>query len=443
MTLKTEHLFDTQQAQLTVPSVDAMSGEMVLPGSKSISNRCFLLAALANGVTQLQGMLVADDTRYMAEALRQLGVDCEQVNPTTWRVQGCGGVFPNRSADLFLGNAGTAVRTLTAALSLSDGDYKLGGIDRMHERPIGDLVDAMRQLGASIEYLGNDGYPPLAFTGSTEPRPEKVTVSINGNVSSQFLTGLLQAAPLHGGDVTIDIVGELISKPYVAITIALMKQFGVVVDRDGWSRFYVAGKQHYQSVENMQIEGDASSASYFMAAGAIGCGPVTVRGLGQNALQGDVKFAEVLAYIGAHVEFNENSVTVSRDPELQLKAFDLDFNHIPDAAMSMAIVALHCDGPCYLRNIGSWRVKETDRIDAMANELKKLGADIESGEDWLKAGPVTKLNSDVAIDTYDDHRIAMCFSLASLSGVAVKINEPSCVNKTFPEYFQCFQQLMA
>jgi 3-phosphoshikimate 1-carboxyvinyltransferase len=412
-------------------------GAVVLPGSKSISNRILLLSALAEGRTRINHLLDSDDTQVMLAALTKLGVSVTQIdNSRDYDVVGVGGQFPNAAADLFLGNAGTAFRSLTAALALSHGDYALSGVARMHERPIGDLVDGLRQLGAQIEYLGVAGFPPLKIA-PLQPTDHAVA-TVKGNVSSQFLTGLLLAAPMTGRAVTIKVEGELISKPYVEITLNLMQRFGVNVVRDGWQSFSIAAGQRYVSPSAITVEGDASSASYFLAAGVLGLGPVRVEGVGRTSIQGDVRFAEALAQMGANIVYEDNAITASAGQSL--RAVDMDFNHIPDAAMTIAVVALFAEGTTTLRNIASWRVKETDRIHAMATELRKVGATVEEGADYISITPPVQLQA-ATIDTYDDHRMAMCFSLVALGGVAVRINDPRCVNKTFPEYFSAFAGL--
>jgi 3-phosphoshikimate 1-carboxyvinyltransferase len=429
--------------QLTLPAAHSANGSITLPGSKSISNRTLLLAALSTGSTQVFNLLASDDTARMLEALEKLGV--ELVNTSTGLlVNGCGGNFPNKNADLFLGNAGTAFRPLTAALAFSNGHYTLSGVPRMHERPIGDLVDALRQAGANIEYLGQEGYPPLKIS------PAKVDVSkpikIRGNVSSQFLTALLMALPLTQQKATIKVVGELISKPYIEITLNLMAKFGISIMRDGWQSFNIPSNSSYQSPTMINVEGDASSASYFLAAGAIACHmPVQmglqVIGVDNNSIQGDVKFAEELQKLGIPILYSPNMITVAAPAE-RIKGFDLDCNHIPDAAMTLAIMALFAEGTTTLRNIASWRVKETDRIAAMATELRKVGAIVEEGADYIKITPPVQLTPNAVIDTYDDHRMAMCFSLVSLGGVPITINDPKCVNKTFPDYFAQFASIV-
>lgn len=418
---------------LDLSQLSEASGSVRLPGSKSISNRVLLLAALSEGETEVRDLLASDDTERMLDALKALGLGVLHLGGENWRITGSGGRFPVKQAELFLGNAGTAFRPLTAALALSGGDYILKGVTRMHERPIGDLVDGLRQLGADITYLGNEGYPPLHLKPANI-QPGGV-VSVRGDVSSQFLTGLLMALPLTGETVVVEVVGELISKPYIEITLAIMARFGVVIERDGWQRFTIKAGSRYVSPGTIYVEGDASSASYFLALGAIGGGPVRVEGVGQDSIQGDVKFAEALAKMGAQITMGPNWME-ARAPESGLIGVDLDCNHIPDAAMTLATTALFAKGTTTLRNIASWRVKETDRIAAMATELRKLGAEVEEGADTIRVMPVGKLKP-AAIDTYDDHRMAMCFSLAAF-GTPVRINDPKCVAKTFPDYFERF-----
>jgi 3-phosphoshikimate 1-carboxyvinyltransferase len=408
------------------------AGTVRLPGSKSISNRVLLLAALARGETQVLGLLDADDTRVMREALSLLGVSFK--NNT---VKGVGGPFPVKKAELFLGNAGTAFRPLTAALALSAGEYRLYGVPRMHERPIGDLVDALRGIGARIDFAGKEGFPPLAVHPGNIRLDQPVRV--RGDVSSQFLTALLMALPLAGKDSAIEVEGDLISKPYVEITLNVMQRFGISVKRDAWRAFHVPARP-YTSPGRIFVEGDASSASYFLAAGALGGGPVRVEGVGGRSIQGDARFTEVLERMGARVSMEENAIEVSGAEKL--KAIDMDMNHIPDAAMTAAVLALFADGPSVIRNVASWRVKETDRLAAMATELRKLGADVEEGTDYLRVAPA-QLKSGVAIDTYDDHRMAMSFSLVALGGVALRINNPQCVAKTFPGFFDTWKKILS
>ena len=426
---------------LQLPPLQRAAGAVRLPGSKSISNRMLLLAALAEGATEIRDLLDSDDTRVMLAALAKVGVGVTALGRNAYRVAGCGGVFPGKQANLFLGNAGTAIRPLTAALSLSGGHYTLSGVPRMHERPIGDLVDGLRQIGCDVRYAGNAGYPPLEIF----PAAVKLAapIRVRGDVSSQFLTALLMALPLTGERAVIEMTTELISKPYIEITLNLMSRFGVTVEREGWQRFTIPAGQRYRSPGLLHVEGDASAASYFLAAGMIGGGPVRVEGVGRNSIQGDVKFADALETMGARITWGENWIEACAPSDGRLKAFDLDLNHIPDAAMTLAVAALFADGRCVLRNIASWRVKETDRIAAMAKELKKLGATVEEGEDWLAVSPASSLAANAAIDTYDDHRMAMCISLAALGGVPVRINDPRCVAKTFPHYFEAFAQIAA
>jgi 3-phosphoshikimate 1-carboxyvinyltransferase len=424
---------------LDLPPMLGAAGLVRLPGSKSISNRTLLLAALAEGETEIRDLLASDDVERMLEALRILGVSCPiDAQDGSCRIVGVGGAFPVKRADLFLGNAGTAFRPLTAALALSGGEYRLSGVPRMHERPIGDLVDGLRQLGADVRYTGNEGFPPLHILPSVI-RPGGL-LRVRGDVSSQFLTALLMGLPLTGVETTLEVVGELISKPYISITLELMARFGVEVRREGWSRFVVPGGVRYRSPGKVFVEGDASSASYFLAAGAIGGGPVRVEGVGRTSIQGDVRFAEALAELGARIEMGDNWIEARAPEQGRLRAFDLDLNHIPDAAMTLAVAALFADGPCLLRNIASWRVKETDRIAAMAIELRKVGAAVEEGADTLRITPPQVL-VPAAIDTYDDHRMAMCFALVSLGGCRVRINDPKCVNKTFPTFFERFADI--
>ena len=436
---------------LTLDPVTQASGTVELPGSKSISNRVLLLAALCSGTTDVMGLLDSDDTRVMLQALSSLGIGVGRRNNGVVTVTSPGR-FRIRQANLFLGNAGTAFRPMTAALAFAGGDYEMSGVPRMHERPIGDLVDALRGLGADIDYLGQTGFPPLHI----KPAMAKGgAISVQGSVSSQFLTALLLSAPAlvlqTGEDLRITVEGTLISKPYIDITTGLMARFGVEVQRQtdevGQLVFVIEKEARYQSPGRIEVEGDASSASYFMALGLIGQGPVTIKGVGSDSIQGDIAFAQTLAQMGATVQSTSNSVTVSGVCVAQgerLRAFDADFNLTPDAAMTAAVLAIYADGPCTLRNIGSWRVKETDRIDAMVNELTKLGAKVQGGPDWLTIHPIGPGQWQAAsIHTYDDHRMAMCFSLATFGAVPVTIEDPGCVAKTFPEYFSVYQQVVS
>jgi len=437
-----------QTAFLDIPPLCSAGGVVRLPGSKSISNRVLLLAALSQGVTTITDLLDSDDTQVMLDALAVLGCQIEKASAGEVRVHGLGGRTPAPSARLFLGNAGTAMRPLTAALAvwacLNGGRYELSGIARMHERPIGDLVQALRQLGCPVDHLGQDGYPPLAVgDGLPHPLALDAPVRVRGDVSSQFLTALLLALPLAAGsrDVVIEVVGELISRPYIEITLNLLKRFGVQVHRDGWQRFTIAAGSRYTSPGIIPIEGDASSASYFVALGALatptpGNQGITIEGVGLDSIQGDIRFVEAARQMGADVTGEANRLHVRRGA-WPLKAIDLDCNHIPDAAMTLAVMALYADAPSTLRNIASWRVKETDRIAAMATECRKFGATVEEGADFIRITPPETWTSG-SIHTYDDHRVAMCFSLAAFNpaGLPVRIEDPRCVGKTFPGYFE-------
>ena len=426
---------------IRLPAVKTKPAAIALPGSKSISNRSLLLAALSDNVCEIHSLLKSDDTDRMLDALAALGVKIEFLDGGRLKVYGTGGRFPNRSADLFLGNAGTAFRPLTAVLAVLGGSYSLHGVPRMHERPIGDLVDALRIAGADVRYEGRENYPPLHINERTDSGVREIP--IRGDVSSQFLTAILMALPLTGQTFEIRIVGELISKPYIDITLKLMARFGVNVANEGYRMFKIPAGARYHAPEHLYVEGDASSASYFLAAGLITGVPVCVTGIGRNSIQGDVAFARELEKIGADVLWGDDFIEVSRPETRPVQAFDLDANHIPDAAMTLAVVALAADAPCTLRNIGSWRVKETDRIAAMAAELRKLGAVVIEEPEAIRITPPEQLRTDAVIDTYDDHRIAMCFSLVSLMGVPVVINDPKCTHKTFPTYFDTFAGLAA
>ncbi|MDO8456617.1 MAG: bifunctional 3-phosphoshikimate 1-carboxyvinyltransferase/cytidylate kinase [Burkholderiaceae bacterium] len=446
-------------AFLDLPHLTHASGTVVLPGSKSISNRVLLLAALCSGTTTVHDLLDSDDTQVMLTALQQLGCKLTQT-ATTLEIVGLGGQRRPPTAKLFMGNAGTAMRPLTAALALMGGEFELSGVPRMHERPIGDLVDALRQLGCNISYLGQDGYPPLRIQGIQSEAAFKLDtpIQVRGDVSSQFLTALLLALPLVATqDIVIEVQGELISKPYIEITLNLLARFGIQVQRQDWQKFTIPAGSRYQSPGHIHVEADASSASYFIALGAIST-PATVKngtqhdkieqtahpgirieGVGADSIQGDIRFTEAAAAMGAHISSGPNFLHVSRGA-WPLKAVDLDCNHIPDAAMTLAVMALYADGTTTLRNIASWRVKETDRIAAMAAELRKLGAHVVEGADFISITPPAKLVdwSTAPIHTYDDHRVAMCFSLAAFNpaGLPVRILDPKCVAKTFPDYFE-------
>ncbi|WP_370623894.1 3-phosphoshikimate 1-carboxyvinyltransferase [Polynucleobacter sp. MWH-Creno-3A4] len=426
-------------------------GSIVLPGSKSISNRALLLAALSSGTTPLNNLLDADDTQVMRNALRQLGLSVTDKADKVCVVEGCGGKFPVRDADLFMGNAGTAIRPLTAALAMQGGHYRLSGVARMHERPIRDLVDGLRQVGAKIEYELQEGYPPIKILAADIQI--KDVVKVRGDVSSQFLTALLMALPLVANEpVRIEVIGELISRPYIDITLKLMARFGVKVSCPDAQSFVIPVKTSdavYQSPGQLSVEGDASSASYFLALGAIGGGPIRVLGVGKESIQGDVAFADALALMGANIAAGEDWLEVSgvKNANGKLQGITLDCTEIPDAAMTLAIAALFAEGPTRLNNIASWRVKETDRIAAMAKELRKVGAIVEEGADYIVVNapkaPADWKSPSEGIDTYDDHRMAMCFSLAALGPNALKINDPNCVAKTFPSYFAEFAKVVS
>jgi 3-phosphoshikimate 1-carboxyvinyltransferase len=439
---------------LDVPPLRSAGGTVRLPGSKSISNRVLLLAALSIGHTDIADLLDSDDTRVMLAALAQLGCRIEPQPDGALRVHGLGGALPVKQAQLFLGNAGTAMRPLTAALALlaseHGGAFELSGIARMHERPIGDLVDALRQLGCPVDCLGQEGYPPLRLGNGT---PQALTldqpIRVRGDVSSQFLTALLLALPLVARhNVVIEVVGELISRPYIEITLNLLERFGVTVRRDGWQRFTIPAGSRYTSPGRIPVEGDASSASYFIALGALatptpGTDGITIEGVGLSSIQGDIRFVEAARQMGAVVSGEANRLHIRRGA-WPLKAIDLDCNHIPDAAMTLAVMALYADGTTTLRNIASWRVKETDRIAAIATECRKLGATVEEGADFIRVTPPTEWRA-ASIHTYDDHRIAMCFSLAAFNpaGLPVRIEDPKCVAKTFPDYFETLFEVCA
>lgn len=421
---------------LTLRPVAKVDGIIDLPGSKSVSNRALLLAALAQGTTMLTNLLDSDDVGHMLEALKKLGVKYRLTGDKTGcEIEGMGAPFAvPEETTLFLGNAGTAMRPLCAALCLGRGNYILTGEARMEERPIGDLVDALRQAGACLEYLKKQGYPPLKIKASGLAGGP---VTIDGRVSSQFLTAFLMAAPLAESDSLVRVDGDLVSKPYIDITLRMMTAFGVGVENRDFKEFLVRGGQCYRSPGSFLVEGDASSASYFLAAAAIKGGRVRVNGIGRGSLQGDVRFADVLAAMGAKITWGEGFIEAQRGP---LHGVDMDMNHIPDAAMTIAVTALFARGPTIIRNIGNWRVKETDRLAAMATELRKLGAEVVEGIDFIEILPPQRLVPAI-IDTYNDHRMAMCFSLAALGDVPVTINDPGCTSKTFPDYFKQLERL--
>lgn len=429
--------------QITLEPIKKIDGNITLLGSKSLSNRALLLAALAEGTTTITNLLDSDDIRHMLNALASLGVNYQlSEDRTECKIEGLGNAFhaPTGLA-LFLGNAGTAMRPLTAALCLANPDNQnsqeivLTGEPRMKERPIGHLVDALRQAGAEIDYLEQEGYPPLAIRNSGLHGGQ---IRIDGSVSSQFLTAFLLAAPMASADTEIKIIGELVSKPYIEITLGIMKVFGVEVQHDNYQTFYIKGQQHYRSPKQFMVEGDASSASYFLAAAAIK-GKMRVNGIGKNSIQGDRLFAEVLAKMGAKVTWADDYIEVERG---ELNGIDMDMNHIPDAAMTIATTALFAKGETIIRNIYNWRVKETDRLTAMATELRKIGAEVEEGMDYIKIQPLALDHFQHAkIETYNDHRMAMCFALIALSNTAVTILDPKCTAKTYPTFFDDFAKV--
>lgn len=435
-------------AYLDLPPLETAGGEVRLPGSKSISNRVLLLAALSEGTTEVHDLLASDDTRVMLDGLRAIGCAVDESGGSTVRITGLGRSAPHSPAKLFLGNAGTAMRPLTAALTLLGGEFELSGVPRMHERPIGDLVDALRQLGCRIDYLGNEGFPPLriAHADGLPPLALQAPIRVRGDVSSQFLTALLMALPLvaQTQDVVIEVVGELISKPYIHITLALLARFGIDVRHEQWQRFTIPAGSRYRSPGSIHVEADASSASYFIALGALaaptsGNNGIKILGVGLDSIQGDIRFVEAARAMGAQITGGPNWLRIERGA-WPLKAIDLDCNHIPDAAMTLAAMALYAEGTTVLRNIASWRVKETDRLAAMAIELRKLGATVDEGADFLRVTPPAGAAAwrAASIHTYDDHRVAMCFSLAAFNParLPVRIEDPKCVAKTFPQYFE-------
>ncbi len=415
---------------LTLEPIRRIDGEIQLPGSKSMTNRLLLLASLAEGTTEVHNILASDDSRVMLESLTKLGVSHQPSDDGSYHtVEGVGGPFQVNYAELYLGNAGTATRMLCAAVCLGRGSFVLAGEPRMHERPIGDLVDALRPLGANIVYMQAEGYPPLKTQANSLSGGQ---VSIRGNISSQFTTGILMAAPLAQGDIQIDVEGDLVSKPYIDITLDAMRRFGVHAVNHDYATFNIPGRQTYKSPGRVLVEGDASSATYFMSAAAIRGGTVRVHGIGADSVQGDTKYAQYLESIGAVIRQGQDWIEVSKG---ELRGVDVDLNHMPDAAMTAAVTALFAKGKTTIRNIYNWRVKETDRLTAMVTELRKVGAEVVEGYDFLEINPPDQIRP-ATIDTYDDHRIAMCFSLAALSDAPITINDPDCVSKTFPDYFE-------
>lgn len=439
---------DTSAETLTVTPIRSLDGTVTLPGSKSLSNRCLLLAALSEGETRVDNLLDSDDIRYMLEALDTLEVPVVKHSSESVTVTGQAGPIKSPSQgeiiDLFLGNAGTAMRPLAAALCMGQGKFLLDGVPRMRERPIADLIDGLQQLGADVTCVEETGCPPVTINANGLQGGE---ASISGKMSSQFLSSMLMASPVVDGDVVIKIKDELISAPYVALTIGLMKKFGVTVEIEGSMderpTFKIAKSEKYASPNSILVEGDASSASYFIAGAAITGGKVTVRGCGSESVQGDVAFANVMEEMGATVTWGRENITVTRDPSVQLKGVDVDCGKIPDAAMTLAVAALFADGPTTIRNVFSWRLKETERMKAIVAECTKLGATVEEFEDYCIIHPPenNKINDNVLIETYDDHRMAMTFSLAACGGVNVIINDPGCTAKTFPTYFDMLESI--
>tara|TARA_B100000795_G_scaffold46902_1_gene30846 strand:- start:1597 stop:2877 length:1281 start_codon:yes stop_codon:yes gene_type:complete len=409
------------------------NGVIHLPGSKSITNRLLLMSALSDGETLIQNYLDSDDTSQMLNALKVLGVEFNIVDKTDILIKGCNHSFLNKNTKLSLGNAGTAFRPLTAVLAIMGGTYELSGVSRMHDRPIKDLVDALIQIGAKIDYLGNQGYPPLKINPGNIKSNKNI--SIKGDVSSQYLTSLLIGGPLCNQDLEIKITGDLISKPYIDITLRLLAEFGIKYKNNKWGSFTLSSPSRFKSPKKIRVEGDASSASYFFAAGAI-AGPVEVKNINKSSIQGDLQFLEVIKKMGANIEYLSNSIKVSN--QKQLTGITIDCKNIPDAAMTLAILALFAKGSTTLESIASWRIKETDRISAMETELKKLGASVTTTENSITIEPPNVINNNISIDTYDDHRMAMCFSLVCLANKNIVINDPECTNKTYPNFFKDF-----
>ena len=423
--------------QLRLDPIRRISGSITLPGSKSLSNRVLLLAMLSEGETFIENLLDSDDVRRMIDALAKLKILYEEDRPSKKiRVKGEGGRIPVDKAELFLGNAGTAIRPLTAALTLGHGRFVLDGIERMRERPIQDLLDGLNQLGAQVRSIDNTGCPPVEIIANGLPGG---VTKLSGAISSQYLSAILLTSPYAQTPVEIRIKDHLVSIPYVEMTIRLMNRFGVNVDvSEDFKSFHINAPQSYKSPKTYFVEGDASSASYFLAGAAITGGTVTVIGCGTDSLQGDAQFAKIMEMMGAEVQWEANHITVRGSGNL--KGIDVDMNEMPDAAMTLAVAALFAKGTTAIRNIYNWRLKETERLKAVSSELKKLGATVEEGEDYIIIEPPEKLLS-AEIATYDDHRMAMAFSLAACGEVPITILDPSCVSKTFPDYFDQLSKL--
>ena len=419
--------------EITLKASKQVRGCIKLPGSKSITNRVLLMAALGNGVTKLIDPLKSEDTDQMINALIKLGVSVKEVNDdqNSIEIKGAEHNFPNKNTNLFLGNSGTTFRPLAAVLAMMGGDYYLSGIERMHERPIKDLVDALEQMGSSIQYEKNHGYPPITINNSSIEISEPI--QIKGDISSQYLTALLIAGPISNNEFNIEVIGDLISKPYIDITLKLLTKFNIFYNNDNWRLFSLKKDSVYRNPTKIFVEGDASSASYFFAAASL-AGSIEIKGINKDSIQGDLKFLDIISKMGAKIEYKSDSIQVSKASNL--KGLEIDCIEIPDAAMTLAIMAVFADKPTKLKNIGSWRVKETDRILAMDNELTKMGVEVSTTHDSMTIFPQKQLNDDISIETYNDHRIAMCFSLFCLKNLNITIQDPNCVNKTYPDYFK-------
>ena len=419
--------------EITLKASKQVRGCIKLPGSKSITNRVLLMAALGSGVTKLIDPLRSEDTDQMINALIKLGVSVKEVNDdkNIIEIKGAEHNFPNKNTNLFLGNSGTTFRPLAAVLAMMRGDYYLSGIERMHERPIKDLVDALEQMGSSIRYEKDHGYPPITINNSSIKISEPI--QIKGDISSQYLTALLIAGPISNNEFNIEVIGELISKPYIDITLKLLTKFNIFYSNDNWRLFSLKKDSVYRNPTKIFVEGDASSASYFFAAASL-AGSIEIKGINKESIQGDLKFLDIISKMGAKIEYKSDSIQVSK--ATNLKGLEIDCIEIPDAAMTLAIMAVFADKPTKLKNIGSWRVKETDRILAMDNELTKMGVEVSTTRDSITIFPQKQLNDNISIETYNDHRIAMCFSLFCLKNLNITIQDPNCVNKTYPDYFK-------
>ena len=419
--------------EITLKASKQVCGCIKLPGSKSITNRVLLMAALGSGVTKLIDPLRSEDTDQMINALIKLGVSVKEVNDdkNIIEIKGAEHNFPNKNTNLFLGNSGTTFRPLAAVLAMMRGDYHLSGIERMHERPIKDLVDALEQMGSSIQYEKNHGYPPITINNSAIEISEPI--QIKGDISSQYLTALLIAGPISNNEFNIEVIGDLISKPYIDITLKLLTKFNIFYNNDNWRLFSLKKDSVYRNPTKIFVEGDASSASYFFAAASL-AGSIEIKGINKDSIQGDLKFLDIISKMGAKIEYKSDSIQVSKASNI--KGLEIDCIEIPDAAMTLAIMAVFADKPTKLKNIGSWRVKETDRILAMDNELTKMGVEVSTTHDSMTIFPQKQLNDNISIETYNDHRIAMCFSLFCLKNLNITIQDPNCVNKTYPDYFK-------